>query len=404
VHLLPRQHDNDQYLCSFFLPKDARAGVHIIRAFNLEIAQVESRHSIPTIGGGGLHAQQEVFGDNAKSAQSELPTNEILLSPHEPSESEENQQRVGLMKLHWWRDGVENALENVGRLQHLEYTIPPESLDKDESALSIAAHAQPVLNMIAIACTQYRLTTRWISRIIDARVRHMHKYHRHPHINTAHLYTHALILLLCVCTQERSLSEGQPADINALLAHAESTSSALLYLTLECMGIRNVHADHAASHIGKALGILLTLRSLPYHASKQQIYLPRSIIVSEQVDIASVLSGHNSPQLANAVFELASIAKSHIEHARQLAPQIPKEATPALLPAVLCERFLTRLEEHHFDLFAPGLGLLPTAPKDSTDTKRDASISGITLSGSNQGIQPLLLRIALLRHAWSGTY
>jgi len=165
-----------------------------------------------------------------------------------------------------------------------------------------------------------------------------------------------------------------------------------------------MHADHAASHIGKALGILLTLRSLPYHASKRQIYLPRSILDSEQVDLASVLAGNNSPQLANAVFELASIAKSHVEHARQLAPQVPAEAVPALAPAVLCDRFLARLEKHQFDLFEPRLGLLPTAPKGAADPQREASTAGVTLSGSQQGLQPLLLRMGLLRCSLRRTY
>jgi len=56
--------------------------------------------------------------------------------------------------------------------------------------------------------------------------------------------------------------------------------------------------------------------------------------VQERVDMSSVLSGENSVELANCVFQLASIAKSHVEHARQLMPQVPKEARPALVSAV----------------------------------------------------------------------
>lgn len=49
--------------------------------------------------------------------------------------------------------------------------------------------------------------------------------------------------------------------------YAESTSSPLLYLTLECLGIRTSTADHVASHIGQATGITTVLRAVPYHAT-----------------------------------------------------------------------------------------------------------------------------------------
>ena len=37
-------------------------------------------------------------------------------------------------------------------------------------------------------------------------------------------------------------------------AYAENTASALLYLTLESCGVKNVNADHAASHVGSCCG------------------------------------------------------------------------------------------------------------------------------------------------------
>jgi len=349
--------------------------VHIVRAFNLELAHVASRHAIPTVGSEGLAIlEQDVFNPQARAAQSAALAGPALRAEHVPTEAEENQLRVGLMKLHWWRDGLDSALEAVEHLRLHPAPVPNAAASADGGELSgIAAHAQPVLNMLAIAVRQYRLTTRWLSRMLDA--------------------------------HERALSEGQPADINALLAHAENTSSALLYLTLECLDIRNMHADHAASHIGKALGILLTLRALPYSASKQQIYLPRALLTAEQVDVSSVLRGENSSQLSNVVFELASVARAHVQHARGLASSVPKEAVPALSgPALLCDRFLARLEKHQFDLFAPEMGLLPVAPKGAADPQREASIAGVTLSGADRGLQPLVFRAQLLERHLKGTY
>jgi NADH dehydrogenase [ubiquinone] 1 alpha subcomplex assembly factor 6 len=45
--------------------------------------------------------------------------------------------------------------------------------------------------------------------------------------------------------------------VEDLEAYAENTSSALTYLALESLGIKNINADHAASHIGNALPIII---------------------------------------------------------------------------------------------------------------------------------------------------
>lgn len=42
-------------------------------------------------------------------------------------------------------------------------------------------------------------------------------------------------------------------------------------------GVKNVHADHAASHVGKAQGIVTCLRAVPYHSSRRRVYLPMDI-------------------------------------------------------------------------------------------------------------------------------
>lgn len=42
-------------------------------------------------------------------------------------------------------------------------------------------------------------------------------------------------------------------------------------------GVRDIHADHTASHIGKAQGIVTCLRATPYHSKRQKIFLPMDI-------------------------------------------------------------------------------------------------------------------------------
>lgn len=43
------------------------------------------------------------------------------------------------------------------------------------------------------------------------------------------------------------------------------------------LGVRDIHADHAASHIGKAQGIVTCLRATPYHCTRRKVFLPMDI-------------------------------------------------------------------------------------------------------------------------------
>ncbi|KAF5947359.1 hypothetical protein HYC85_013316 [Camellia sinensis] len=70
-----------------------------------------------------------------------------------------------------------------------------------------------------------------------------------------------------------------PETIEELEQYAENTVSTILYMILQAGGIKSTAADHAASHIGKASGLLLLLKSLPYHAShnRQFSYIPAKV-------------------------------------------------------------------------------------------------------------------------------
>lgn len=50
--------------------------------------------------------------------------------------------------------------------------------------------------------------------------------------------------------QEKDIDNAPIVTLEDLEKYCEDTYSSLLYLTLECLGVRNVTADHAASHIG----------------------------------------------------------------------------------------------------------------------------------------------------------
>ncbi|KAG7232398.1 hypothetical protein INR49_008906 [Caranx melampygus] len=77
--------------------------------------------------------------------------------------------------------------------------------------------------------------------------------------------------------REKDLDDRAYRNLQELESYSENTQSSLIYLLLECLGLKNVHADHAASHIGKAQGIVTCLRATPFHSSRRKVYLPMDI-------------------------------------------------------------------------------------------------------------------------------
>lgn len=126
--------------------------------------------------------------------------------------------------------------------------------------------------------------------------------------------------------------------LDSLESHAEKTYSSLLYATLAALHIRSVHADHIASHIGKALGIVATLRGIPVLAApprQEQIHTPQGIMQGTRGTQVLMLPldvlarhgvreeevfrrGPDATGIRDAVFETATRAHDHLLTAREL--------------------------------------------------------------------------------------
>lgn len=223
--------------------------------------------------------------------------------------------RIGLMRLVWWQEAIDKMFANK-LIEH------------------------PTAQALSSVIAETKISKTWLKRSVEAR------------INDA-----------------RREATDMPETIEELEKYAEDTVSTLLYLTLQAGGIMSTAADHAASHIGKASGILLLLKSLPHHAGRNQhfSYIPSSIaskhglIVKEDGQERWVDSRQG---LCDAVFDMASVANAHLQKARKLAESVPAEALPVLLPAVPAQVLLDSLSRVQFDVFDPRLtrGVLGIPP------------------------------------------
>ncbi|ERN15359.1 hypothetical protein AMTR_s00036p00156680 [Amborella trichopoda] len=172
------------------------------------------------------------------------------------------------------------------------------------------------------------------------------------------------------------------SKIEELERYSEDTVFTLLYLTLQAGGIKSSVADHVASHIGKANGLLLLLKSIPYHASRGGVvHVPFEVASKHGLLLErGRLKPEPSEELSNAVLEIASVASAHLNKAQELISGVPKEAAPVLLHGVAVQVLLDSLERVRFNVFDPRLN------------------RGIL------GVSPLWFQLKLKWYAWRGKY
>ena len=128
--------------------------------------------------------------------------------------------------------------------------------------------------------------------------------------------------------REGDLDETPLASLAALGEYAEATSARLVFLALETLGVRDPTAEEAGFHVGIAYALAGLLRAMPYRARIAPAVVPA---------------------------EVAAAALRHLALARALRASIARSALPALLPAIVAERWLKRLARGGFDPFDSAL-------------------------------------------------
>uniref|UniRef100_A0A1A9ZI70 Uncharacterized protein n=1 Tax=Glossina pallidipes TaxID=7398 RepID=A0A1A9ZI70_GLOPL len=111
--------------------------------------------------------------------------------------------------------------------------------------------------------------------------------------------------------------------------YSEQIYSSLLYRLIELCGVKNLHVDHAASHLGKPQGVVALLRAVPYTKRGQTLNVPQELLIKNGI---------------------AAVPHQHLENARSLADQVPKLICKIFLPSVNVERYLERLRAANFKL------------------------------------------------------
>ncbi|XP_049774727.1 NADH dehydrogenase (ubiquinone) complex I, assembly factor 6 isoform X2 [Schistocerca cancellata] len=134
----------------------------------------------------------------------------------------------------------------------------------------------------------------------------------------------------------------------------------------ELYRIKNIHADHAASHLGKAQGLTNMVRSVPHCAERRLAPpLPQDVMMEKGVSQEEIIRGSRSDNTRDVIFTVAARASQHLEKARSIKTNLPEPAFRIFLPGVPVGQYLEKLRLLHFDVFDAKLqrrnSLLPLA-------------------------------------------
>eukprot|EP01095_Lingulamoeba_sp_RSL-Kostka_P013473 TRINITY_DN559_c4_g1_i1.p1 TRINITY_DN559_c4_g1~~TRINITY_DN559_c4_g1_i1.p1 ORF type:complete len:329 (-),score=55.90 TRINITY_DN559_c4_g1_i1:187-1173(-) len=130
-----------------------------------------------------------------------------------------------------------------------------------------------------------------------------------------------------------------------------NTIGNLLRLKLEVLGIKDVEADHVASHIGTSMSLVTMIRSLPFLLQKRICRIPTELMVQHNVSTENIIRGTNQEVIEDIVFEIAKVARAHLVHGKQLHEEIPKDSHKALLCSSVPFDYLVQLEKANFNIF-----------------------------------------------------
>ncbi|XP_015190055.1 PREDICTED: NADH dehydrogenase (ubiquinone) complex I, assembly factor 6 isoform X2 [Polistes dominula] len=220
---LVRKNDYENFLCTLLLPKNIKAAGFAIRAFNVEIAQVEDQVTM---------------------------------------------KHVGQMRLQFWKETLNSIYDGL------------------PSKTPVAIELHRILQ-------KHKLSKRYFKRLIEARLDKL----------------------------EKSIFP----NIQAIENYSENAVSSIYYLLLEANGIKNINADHAASHL--------------------------DILMKHNVSSEAILRNVKTTAVNDVIFEVASCAKQHLDEAILL--NTFKKSKVIFLPIVFLENYLEELRRTDFDVFHP---------------------------------------------------
>ncbi|KAG9319782.1 hypothetical protein KVV02_005063, partial [Mortierella alpina] len=217
---------------------------------------------------------------------------------------------IGRMRMQFWRDSLDKVFAG----------IPPQQ--PVALALAHAIQEQELHHLTQNSSEDTTMSLIWFKRIITER--------------------------------EQNLSDPQFMTLGQMESYCENTFGSLLYLQLESVGVKSLEADHAASHLAKAMGIATMLRAFPFHMHQNRMVIPAEITSKHNLSQEALFRNPTiTAALQDATLEVATAAHEHLVTAQSYMANLPRAALPVLMAGIPTESYLKRLEKEDFNPLSP---------------------------------------------------
>ena len=233
------------------------------------------------------------------------------------------------LRMTWWRQ----VLQELHNIDH-----------SSTSTSSLWHH--PVVRALHRAIQEKNLTRRFLERLVDAR--------------------------------EADLQIVQMASLEDLVSYCEDSSSSLLYLSLECLGVRDDAADQVAGMLGVAGGLTTAIRSTIVRANRAELSIPADLLGTTKLRSDYFLARLDDtfdpkPEFEHVIQEaiqhMAYLASQQLSQVRERQADIPKHGKAILLHSVPTTVYLGKLKEANYNLW------------HSTLTSSDRQLVMLTMMG-----------------------
>lgn len=253
-----RQGDRDRYLALLFSPATERGSLAALAAFNLELAR----------------------------AASEL-----------------SESMLGLVRLQWWREAVE------------------------EISAGGATRRHPIVDALSEATRARGLSV-----------------HR---------------MLAMIAGKEEELEQEGPPSQALLDARADATAANLIRLSLEVVGADTAEPALASAsvEVGRAYATIGCARSVLLDARRRRVRLPAEALAAAGVDLDKLFDLQPQAALPACLEALVRRAGTDLDAARRRS--IPRGARPLIMTARLAALHLERLRQAAYDPFDPRVVAAP---------------------------------------------
>jgi NADH dehydrogenase [ubiquinone] 1 alpha subcomplex assembly factor 6 len=315
----------DFAVCGLLMPSSSQKPYFAIRAFNVELASIKDGSNARRRSGSGGGSSSSGDGPGGLAAAS----SSIALQ----------------MRMQWWRDALATIYDDDKSGSPGSGSSPKSSFAQ---SLSVSCWHSPTVRSLFRAVNERSLTRRFLERMVDAR--------------------------------ESDLETNQPDTVQEMVDYAEETSSSLLYLALECAGIRDDASDATASAAGVGIGLTTSLRATPFRLLHGEVPLASELFPGrfdyreilreleerndeDKDDDATAARGSGGVTYDSesalvwqeAARHVAHEAMLHLRHAHESQRQVPRSGRACLLPVVPAVHYLSQLEAARHHVWHPSL-------------------------------------------------